>query len=276
MDNTNFTAKPPHPEEEKKCAPGKKYKDGSCFTDNSLKKIVNSYNQRNNSKKININLPREKLIDELESRLEDKCSEQTCWLRLDFVKAIEDEDILDNTFRPKGPNKKYEWLSTTHINDVLGQYQNVHKDFIFLGAVPYDFEDLPVLGISNIKFQELQQNNKHKIGMVINLDNHNQSGSHWVALYADLNKNQIYFFDSLGKPPGNRIKKFINRIAKYLYKKNFGSKLNINDAIKEFKAKSKKPTCDIELYAKNLLKFFCCNALKVENMKDKKIIKVNK
>lgn len=235
----DYTARSAHPNEEKKCAPSKRYKDGSCFSDMSLKKIVESYNKRNNSKRIDINLPRAKLIDELENRLADKCSEQTCWLRLDFVKAIEDEDIEENTFRPKGPNKKYEWLSTTHINDVLEQYQKVHNDFVFLGAVPNDFEDLPVLGISNLRFEELEKNGKHKIGMVINLDNHNQGGSHWVALYADLKQNQIYFFDSIGKPPTKRVKKFINRIAKYLYKKKFNSDISIKDTLREFKNNNK-------------------------------------
>lgn len=228
-----------HITEHKKCAPSKSFKDGSCFSDISLKKIVKSYNKRNNLKKIDINLPRNKLINELENKLADKCSEQTCWLRLDFVKAIEDEEIKKNTFRPKGPDRKYEWLSTTHITDVLEQYQKLHNDFIFLGTVPNDFEDLPVLGISNINFEELEKNGKHKIGMVINLDNHNQSGSHWVALYANLKQNQIYFFDSIGKPPNKRIKKFINRIAKYLYKNKFNSNISIKDALKEFKGNNK-------------------------------------
>ena len=63
---------------------------------------------------------------------------------------MNDDDILNNTFRPEGPSNRYEWLSTTDINDVINQYQNKHKDFIFLGAVPADFEELPVLGIDNL------------------------------------------------------------------------------------------------------------------------------
>ena len=34
---------------------------------------------------------------------------------------------------------------------------------------------------------------KKKIGIVFNLDKHNQPGSHWVALYTDLKANQVYF-----------------------------------------------------------------------------------
>ena len=128
-----------------------------------------------------------------------------------FENTDEKEDVEENTFRPKGPAKKYEWLSTTHINDVIEQYQNVHKNFIFLGAVPYDFEDLAVLGIHDLNFDTLIKDGKTKIGLVINLDNHDQGGSHWVSLFADLEKRQVYFFDSVGQPPRKRIRKFMER-----------------------------------------------------------------
>lgn len=228
-----------HPNEEslvpeKKCAPSKKYIDGSCFTLESLREIAESYNKRN-EQKIDLNLPKDKLVDELESKLSNKCSEQTCWLRLDFVKQLDNEDIKLNTFRPTGPSKKYDWLSTTHINNVVIQYQEQYNDFLFLGAVPYDFDDLPILGISDLNFDELKQQKKNKIGLVINLDKHTENGSHWVALFTDLNKNQIYFFDSVGKKPGTRIRKFINRITKYLYQKKYNKKLLINDIVSEIK-----------------------------------------
>lgn len=236
-------------EPDMKCAPSKKYTDGSCFSIDSLKKIAENYNKRS-SNKININQPKEKIVDELEKKLSDKCSEQTCWLRLDIVTELDNEDILENTFRPNGPSKKYEWLTTTHINDVIRQYQQVHKDFLFLGAVPYDFDDLPILGISNLNFDELEKEGKTKFGMVINLDEHYKEGSHWVALYSDLKKNQIYFFDSIGRKPMKRIRKFINRIAKYLYYKKFNQKLPINDIIEKFRNSNNKES---DVYLKNLL-----------------------
>ena len=217
-----------------KCAPGKKYVDGSCFSLDVLKKIATKYNEKN-SNKIDLNLGKTELVNELENRLQDKCSEQTCWLRLDIVKALDDKNILTSTFRPKGPNQKYEWLSTTHINDVIEQYQNIHSDFLFLGAVPLDFEDLQVLGISDLNFSELEKSGKTKIGMVINLDEHWKEGSHWVGLFSDLEKNQIYYFDSLGKKPLKRTRKFINKLSKYLYQKKYKEKLPINDILNKIK-----------------------------------------
>jgi len=214
-----------------KCAPSKTYSDGSCLTEKSLKKITENYNKKNKDK-INPNLEKKQLVKILEEKLSDKCSEQTCWLRLDFVKELENNDILHDTFRPKGPSKKYDWLNTDHIDEVIEQYQTVHKDFLFLGAVPYDFEELKFLGIYNLDFNDLLKKNKTKIGLVINLDEHDKPGSHWVALYADLIKNQIYFSDSVGRKPLKRIRIFITKIFKFLYQRKFHSIPSI-DQIKE-------------------------------------------
>lgn len=231
-----------------KCAPSKKYDNGSCFTYEALIKIAKKYNEKNKDK-IDISLPKEELVKILSNKLSNQCSEQTCWLRLDVVKELKNEDITDNTFRPKGPTDQYEWLSTTHINDVIEQYHNVKKNFLFLGAVPYDFEELPVLGITNLNFKELEDKGKTEIGMVINLDEHNQPGSHWVGLYFNLNKYQIYYFDSTGMKPGKKIKKFITRIAQYMYQKKYKESININDLIKLLRNKtSNKYTQNINTF----------------------------
>ena len=221
---------------DEKCAPSKTFKDGSCLTLESLITIANNHNKKNPNDKIEISNNKEKLVEQLEEKLSHTCNDQTCWLRLDVVQEIDNEkikeDIQENTFRPEGPTKKYEWLSTTDINNVISQYQEKYKSFLFLGAVPADFEELSVLGISNLKFDELEKNNKTKIGLVINLDDHTQGGSHWVALYTNLEKNQIYYFDSFGKKPSKRTKKFVNRILKYLYKKKYNKSININNILK--------------------------------------------
>jgi len=219
---------------DEKCAPSKKFKDGSCFTLKSLQIIAENYN-KNAKEKITISDDKQKLVNTLEKKLGDKCNEQTCWLRLDFVKAIENPEILENTFRPQGPEKKYEWLSTTDINDVVSQYQEKHKNFLFLGAVPADFEELPVLGIADLDFNELEKEGKTKIGMVINLDEHDKGGSHWVGLFANLKEGQVYYFDSFGKKPYKKTRKFINKIVKHIYKNKYSKKIHINKVIHKLK-----------------------------------------
>lgn len=228
----------------KKCAPNKIYKDGSCMPIESLIKIAKKWNIKNKDK-INIIEDKQYLVNELDSKLQNKCSNQLCWLRLDLVKELEDnEDLLNNTFRPLGPKGKYDWLSTTDIDNVIAQYQEKYPEFLFLGAVPYDFEDLKFLGLSNLNFKELEEENKYKIGMVINLDEHYKGGSHWVALYTNLLTNQIYFFDSVGKKPRKRIKKFINKIIKYLYYKKYNKKLFIQSIYEKLKNYNKLSNSD--------------------------------
>jgi len=216
-----------------KCAPSKKYKDGSCFTTDSLKKIISNYNKKTNQN-ININLPRTELVKKITDILKNKCDDQACWLRQEIVSNIDDNEILNNTLRPEGPKGKYQWLSTLDIDKVMVQYHSVYKDFIFFGAVPYDFEDVGVLELKTPElFNDMMKKGKTRFGMVINLDSHNMSGSHWVGLYADFNKGQVYFFDSVGKKPRKKIKKFINGIVKYMYNRKFpNKKLNINNVLK--------------------------------------------
>ena len=38
-----------------------------------------------------------------------------------------------------------------------------------------------------------------QIGIVFNLDKHDQEGSHWVSMFIDLKRDGIYYFDSLYK-----------------------------------------------------------------------------
>jgi hypothetical protein len=227
-----------------KCAPHKKYIDGSCFSLDSLKIIAEEYNKTTN-KKININTDKKILVNSLTNAFSKSCSTQTCWLTTNILKYLKNKEIHENTFRPLGPSTGYQWLSTTDINKVINQYENKYNDFIFLGALPNDFQEVDSLGLSNIDFNDFVDSGKTKLGMVINLDNHNQSGSHWVALYTDLKKNQLYYFDSLGQKPKSTIKNFNNKILNYLLNKKYNKNLKIENIIKDIKYKNKNKTKNI-------------------------------
>ena len=209
-----------------KCAPGKKYNSGSCFTIENLINIAIGLNKKHPNNKIKINNDKKYLLKNITKVMKNKydCNDQICWLNTDIVQKLND-DINFFTFRPEGPEKKTDWLSTTDINKVMYQYEKKYDDFKFFGAVPYDFGELPFLDVHNIKFNKLVEANKNKIGLVINLDKHTDGGSHWVGLYSDLNKNQIYFFDSFAKPPGKEIKKFITKIFEYMYNNKYNTNL---------------------------------------------------
>lgn len=216
--------------EDSKCAPHLEYDNVSCITPDNLKFILNLVNKKKNysdKKKYD----KKELVNKLNEKFNKSCSDQICWID----KLIENEDdelvkeklnnIIKDSFRPEGPNRGNQWLSTTDIDEVIKQYQEVYKDFIYLGTVPTDFEKLP-LGISDIDFDKLKKDNINKIAMVINLDKHDQSGSHWVALYANLKDNKIYFFDSFGKPPNKEIRNFNKKILQFLYKNKYNEDIN--------------------------------------------------
>lgn len=217
-----------------KCAPGKKYSNGSCFTIDSLIKIAKHYNKKHTDK-IDIIQDKKYLLKELTNRMKNKynCNDEVCWVDTKLVKSINDEDILYDTFRPNGPKKQYEWLSTTDIEKVMYQYESKYPEFKFLGALPYDFEELPYYGIQNIDFNTLQDST-FKIGAVINLDEHNMPGSHWVALFTDLKKNIVYYFDSFGKKPGKRINIFVRKILNHMYNIKYHTNISMTEFMNKF------------------------------------------
>lgn len=236
---------------DKNCAPGIKYEKGSCIKKEVLNNIVDNYNNVYLNDQIEKTYDKGETIDNLNKKFKNKfgCDDQVCWLNQSFIKKMNNKELEKYTFRPSGPKKKLDWLSTTNINDVIDQYEKKHKNFIFLGAVPYDFQELRQLEIGELDFNKLingemnEDFNKNKkisqFGMVINLDPHYKPGSHWVALYTNFDNNQIYFFDSFGKKPKKKIKQFINKIAKFMYEKKFNSKLPINKVLKDIKNKKK-------------------------------------
>jgi hypothetical protein len=205
---------------DKKCAPGKNYTEGSCFNINELIEITKSYNKEHPSDSIELKRDKKFLLKQLTSRIKKNynCNDQVCWVDTKVVKKTNNKDILDLTFRPKGPNKPRGWLSTTDIDKVMTQYESQNKNFKFLGAVPYDFEDLRYLQTYNLNLDELKNQGITKIGMVINLDEHYKPGSHWVGLYSELNNKKIYYFDSVGIKPGKRVSRFVKKIYNHMLK----------------------------------------------------------
>jgi hypothetical protein len=222
---------------DKNCAPGITFENGSCYSLNVLVKMAEEYNKNNSSDIIQLfpnfeTLNRSKykqyLVKEFKKRLSDVCDSQKCWATHIFIKnmnKIQTEELQKNIFRPSGPQGKFEWLNTININDVMKQYEKKYSDFLWLGAVPIDFDDLTQLKIKSLDFDVLYRNNKTKIGIIFNLDESWKSGSHWVASYANLKEGQVYYFDSYGIPPEHRIRTYMRRVANY-YKDNL--KINID------------------------------------------------
>ena len=212
-----------------KCAPSQTFTDGSCMPLPLLVYMAQAYNDDLPNNKIKLSHTLETLnpqkykrylVKEFKSRLNDICENQSCWLKQRFMqklnKKIKDYAIT-KIFRPKGPQGQFDWLNTHNINTVMKQYEDKYRDFSFLGAVPIDFDDLyRPMGLKEFSLDDQIHNGKTKIGIVFNLDEHYKSGSHWVAMYTDVNKGQIYFSDSYGIEPERRIRKLMRRFAKII------------------------------------------------------------
>jgi hypothetical protein len=188
------------------------------------------------------------LLDELKKKLYSECdNNQMCWIKQSFINNMDElskNELLNYTFRPIGPGPQgnFEWLNTLNINYVLEQYKKKYKDFEFLGAVPMDFANPHVSNISDINFNNLVNSGKTKIGVIFNLDTSNQSGSHWVALYTNLLKNQIYYFDSTSYKPDNRVIDLINKIKMFM---NTQNNLDIDYRINKTKHQMGSSECGV-------------------------------
>ena len=207
-------------EKEKRCAPSKKYSEGSCFTFDNLKDIAKQINNKFTSVNINLNQTKKELLKDLTKNLKNKydCDDQLCWLNLDIVQDTNDSDIIENTFRPEGPDRGNEWLDSNNINNVLKQHEKIYSNFKSFGSVPIDFKTCEYYidhDINRFSFNDLLNENKTKFGVIINLDYCKGKGTHWVALYSDLIEGFIYYFDSYGTKPDNLIQEYINKIQSF-------------------------------------------------------------
>lgn len=206
------------------CAIGRDNSNDSCFTLDELHTIAKNYNDSvKDNKKIKLWPTKKEMLVELKEKLTD-CSDQTCWPTLKFIK---NSDVLNEAFKPNGPAGQFDWLSTTEINECMERYMDVYPDFLFVGAVPIDIEDLKQFGVKNLDYDKIAKKGKTKIGIIYNLDEHYKSGSHWVSFYIDTLNKKIYYSDSAAKAPDVRVKRLVKKIAEKWYKKDTGKQLNL-------------------------------------------------
>jgi hypothetical protein len=225
-----------------KCAPGTDFSSGSCIELNVLVEMAKAFNQENSHNQIKLHSRLETLnpkkykkylLDQFNKKL-TKCSSQICWTKQSFINKMNELsqiELTKFTFRPEGPKAQFEWLNTLHLNDVMLQYEKIYPDFKFLGAVPMDFDKLPDLDLKDINIKEYVNDGITKFGIIFNLDEHWQGGSHWVAGYFDVKKGVVYYYDSYGIAPESRVRKLMRRFANFSeqeYKIRADAKHNIH------------------------------------------------
>lgn len=207
------------------CAPNSKGDSISCFSRNALIKMAKSLNERENGKNIPVSGNKKSIWNGIRKRLSKRCNTEVCWIDQSFAR---DSELSVETFRPKMPgvwkSSPRTWLTTDDIDVVMRQYERRYPDFLFVGPVPSDCPNGFSCELSNFDVKKLMRGGKKRVGIVYNLDKHNQSGSHWVAVFMDFGKrNEISYYDSYGQLPPKNINDFLKSV-----KKQFNSQLKYN------------------------------------------------
>ena len=221
------------------CAPDVDTGDTTtCYSKEDLIFLAKAYN-RNKKKEHHItikNKSKKQLWDILNQRLETDCQHEWCWLEKNFVPATYAKQTLKEKFRPEKPpewnDNPFEWLTTDDIKNVMKQYEKEHPSFLFMGPVPVDCPSSITCALSGLDVDILiNRLGKTKLGVIFNLDKHNQPGSHWVGTYMDFKKGKILYFDSVGLPPPKMIRNFLEKMKKSCqeyYMKNFKKKKKVD------------------------------------------------
>jgi hypothetical protein len=215
------------------------YLHDTCYTPAILEHIKVEYNKSHPAKDRILTKDPVKIWKELDRRL-SHCNKEDCWLN----------QIHDNKLRKMidrymfAPDQPYEWkrnptewLSNYDILNVLEQYELVYKNFEFIGPTPIDF-DTRLGGEGNaydignerkstegaggkkcvwndlchFSIKEKIREKKTKIGIIFNLDKHDESGSHWVSLFIDIKRRFLFYFDSAGGEMPPEVTRLIARV----------------------------------------------------------------
>ena len=191
----------------KNCSPivkGKTVHKNSCLTKNVMFNLKKQYNKKFPEDPIHENTP-PKIWEALKSKM-NMCKNEECWLAELAEPHVKDR-LEKIAFSPKSPKSwnddTNEWLTNHDINNVLSQYEYKFDTFEFIGPSFIDFnEKIGYSCVDNevcmLNIQEQIDNGKEKIGIIFNLDRHNQPGSHWVSLFIDINDKFVFYFDSVG------------------------------------------------------------------------------
>lgn len=127
----------------------------------------------------------------------------------------EDGRSFEEAFRPVMPKSwlrnDREWLSNIDIDKVMRQYEVTIPEFAFVGVFPMDFSHRLESGkcvsteMCNFRLADMLLRGKTRIGIVLNMDKHDESGSHWVCCFIGLDPFSksygMFYYDSVAVHP---------------------------------------------------------------------------
>lgn len=216
------------------CSPERSFaKDHTCLTKKELDLLVEDYNKTVPvQKKVNSNQPKQRVYKKMQNAFSSVCgpnhNKEYCWVEQSFV-TPHTKLKLKTAFRPKKPvawlKNRRTWLNTYDIVDVMKQYEALYTDFVFLGVFPIDFaKTFPTdstrcigRGMCDFDVKSILASRKKRFAMILNLDRHDQNGSHWVSVFCNLSSKSknygIYYYDSVALQPKQEVINFMNKVV---------------------------------------------------------------
>lgn len=167
----------------------------------------------------------------LEEEFAGRCGagDQLCWAESAHRDGRASGRLLARAraaHRPRAPaswlKKPLAWLGNKSIQSVMMQYEAAYPDFRYLNTLPSDFDknagdgrcvsalygykSPPDMCAGPSRDALASSLVGRRCAAVLNLDTHDKSGSHWVAVFADLRPESrlfgVYFYDSAARLRG--------------------------------------------------------------------------
>ena len=221
------------------CSPALHRRDGeTCLSAAALQRLRKTWNKTHPRQQIGSKTRKHTaqqagknqsnaLWNELQEAMSSKvkCDTEYCAVKkMPGLPETEKKMMIDTFFKPEKPTKwdkkPTEWLDSDNISHVMRQYEQAHKNFTFIGPVPIDFDAKDpnstwgkciINELCHLNLAESKRKGKTKIGIVFNLDKHDEPGSHWVCGFIDLDKSAAYYFDSYGYQPPAEVVELLKR-----------------------------------------------------------------
>lgn len=226
----------------------KKYK--TCFDADAIRVLVELYNKKYPQNPISTiakaNQQLKKLRNNVRSitNIKTKRAAELDLAVSEHLSAISSPSIA-KSFRPQKPatwkNKPREWLTNFDIDAVMAQYNSMSEfKYRFLGVFPVDFAEslngegsacyIPEMCSLQLK-KDIINNRKKYAGFIINLDKHDEPGSHWTSIFAVLDPTLpsygAYYYDSVGRKWPPEIERYLNRWKSQMETINSKKKFNL-------------------------------------------------
>jgi hypothetical protein len=197
----------------------------TCFSKESLIKLIEAWNTTNSNNKIKYKSKDsiKTLWNFLNNKLKGICDEGKDWCWTGALKNMTSNSEIKNEIKNIAnkeliPEKPLEWmknpktwLSNYDIEEVMVQYeQNKQYKYKFIGVFPIDFTVKNKFGkclyseLCSIDVLKYSKKGIKYLGIITNLDKHDQPGSHWTSTFIVIDPKiksyGAYYYDSTARP----------------------------------------------------------------------------